>query len=96
MGTSQGGPLSGAWRAYLVHSDASLALSSFPWHMGIRGPLEYKLLMGGNPVPSLEYEGWIGWQLTSGTLQASSSFLGKGLMALADKEKREMEGDRKT
>lgn len=40
--------------------------------MGIGGPLEYRLFKGDDPVPSLEYEGWVRWQLTSRTLQASS------------------------
>ena len=46
-------------RAFLMHSDANLRLSNFPLHMGISGPLEYKMFKGDDPVPSLEYEGWV-------------------------------------
>ena len=81
-------------RASLMHSDASLRVSNFPWHMGIGGPLEYRLFKGDDPVPSLEYEGWVRWQLTSRTLQASSR--SGGSAHGFRKEMRKMEGDRKT
>lgn len=51
---------------------------------------------GDDPVPSLEYEGQTGSvQLTSSTLQASSRS-GGSAHGFRDKEKRKMEGDRKT